>query len=213
MQYSPQMMFLMETRSKEKAAAKFAQSMLPHFSRNKLILGDGFSGGIWSFWSPGVVSLVQIEESSQHVTFRASLLNRERPDFFITAIYASSNWRKRRQLWSQLTEFHQIHVSDTVPWLLLGDFNSILDSSEKLGGRLDPFVANSKEFKDFVSNTQLLDLGFVGTKFTWSNNRMGMDRILEHLDRGLGNYIWVQSFGSHVSKHLAQIVSDTLLWF
>ncbi|KAJ8627513.1 hypothetical protein MRB53_020820 [Persea americana] len=49
--------------------------------------------------------------------------------------------------------------------------------------RLDPFVANSREFKDFVSSTQLLDLGFVGTRYTWSN-RMGMDRILERLDQG-----------------------------
>lgn len=70
--------------------------------------------------------------------------------------------------------------------------------------RLDPFVANSREFKDFVSDTQLLDLGFVGTKYTWSN-RMGMDRILERLEQG-ENSPWFQTFGSHVIKRLLQKV-------
>jgi hypothetical protein len=51
-------------------------------------------------------------------------------------------------------------------WLLLGDFNSILSSSEKSGGRAFGSSAHG-DFADFVHSNALIDLGFVGNKFTW----------------------------------------------
>jgi hypothetical protein len=58
------------------------------------------------------------------------------------------------------------------PWLLLGDFNSILSPFEKSGGR--NFGSSShNDFVDFVHSNALVDLGFVGNKFTWSNHREG----------------------------------------
>ena len=54
--------------------------------------------------------------------------------------------------------------------LLLGDFNSILSFSEKCGGCA--FGSSTHyDFVDFVHSNALIDLGFIGNKFTWSNHR------------------------------------------
>ena len=37
----------------------------------------------------------------------------------------------------------------------------------------------------------MINLGFVGNPFTWSNNRKGLENIKERLDRGLASPSWV----------------------
>ena len=77
------------------------------------------------------------------------------------------------------------HILDLrIPSLLLGDFNCLLYFSDKMGGK--PFYIDHdvKEFRNFVSSNGLIDLGFVGPKFTWCNNQKHMVRVWECLDRG-----------------------------
>jgi hypothetical protein len=76
------------------------------------------------------------------------------------------------------------------PWLCIGDFNHVLDQSEKLGGL--PVASSSYcPFKHFIDHHGLVDLGFVGNPFTWCNNRKGLDTIKERLDRGLAFIDWI----------------------
>jgi hypothetical protein len=90
---------------------------------------------------------------------------------------------------------------------LLGDFNSILSSSEKSGGRC--FGSSShNDFADFVHSNALVDLGFVGNRFTWSNHRLGHANIRERLDRGLANHGWMQLFPNAIINHFPAIKSD-----
>ena len=50
-------------------------------------------------------------------------------------------------------------------WMLIGDLNSTMSSSEKSGGKQNGEVS-SRYFQDFVSNVSAIDLGFCGPKFT-----------------------------------------------
>ena len=52
----------------------------------------------------------------------------------------------------------------------IGDFNAIANGKEKSGGALVRYN-DIKDFKAFISNVGLLDLGFQGPSFTWSNQR------------------------------------------
>lgn len=52
--------------------------------------------------------------------------------------------------------------------LLMGDFNDILDETENLGG-LSRSERSMQDFRSFVANTHLLDLGYVGHPFTSRN--------------------------------------------
>jgi hypothetical protein len=89
----------------------------------------------------------------------------------------------------------------------MGDFNSVLSSTEKSGGR--SFGSSSQDdFADFMQFNALVDLGFFGNKFTWSNHRPGRANIRERLDRGLANQQWVHLFPNAVINHLTASQSD-----
>uniref|UniRef100_A0A803MS51 Endonuclease/exonuclease/phosphatase domain-containing protein n=1 Tax=Chenopodium quinoa TaxID=63459 RepID=A0A803MS51_CHEQI len=95
------------------------------------------------------------------------------------------------------------------PWLYGGDFNLLLQSSEKMGGR----VFNSEEadiLREAVDYCHLEDLGYVGHDFTWSNNRGGDENIQERLDRYLANHEWRDLFPSSFVSHLTKRKSDHL---
>lgn len=147
-------------------------------------------------------------QSAQHITFSVSQHSGNTATYVLTAIYASPNWRQRETLWHSLTEFHNSVLSIQTPWLLMGDFNSIIARGEKFGGRQDPFLANARAFKDFVHHNDLIDLGFSGPKYTWNNCRQGRDWILERLDQALATPAWLDIFGAHSITHLTRITSD-----
>lgn len=47
------------------------------------------------------------------------------------------------------------------PWFILGDLNEIISTSEKSCGR-EAFV----RFEEWINDEGLIDMGFVGLKFT-----------------------------------------------
>ena len=86
---------------------------------------------------------------------------------------------------------------DHGPWICCGDFNEILDASEKFGGREKP-QCGIDNFRRSIDLCHLNDLGFEGDDcFTWSN-----EHVFERLDRFFGNYSWLETFPDHKEKHL-----------
>lgn len=94
-----------------------------------------------------------------------------------------------------------------IPWLCIGDLNHILSQSEKLGGQ--PYGSPSScPFRSFIDRFGLIDLGFTGNPYTWSNNREGNDIIKECLDRALASSQWVHQFPSYYILHIPAFFSD-----
>lgn len=56
-----------------------------------------------------------------------------------------------------------------LPWLRASDFSKLLKSNEKLGGHLRPY-GQMQKFWEALDECGLMDLGFVGNKFTWFKN-------------------------------------------
>ncbi|GLT67787.1 hypothetical protein SLA2020_400710 [Shorea laevis] len=93
------------------------------------------------------------------------------------------------------------------PWLCIGDFNMIMNQSDKKGGR--PFACSSNDpFQSFVHSQGLVDLGFSGNSYTWSNNRDSIHLIQERLDRGLASAQWSHLFHPfpYVTCHLTLLI-------
>ncbi|GAA0162124.1 hypothetical protein LIER_18288 [Lithospermum erythrorhizon] len=63
-------------------------------------------------------------------------------------------------------------------------------------------------FRNFVTNCELIDIGFVGQPNTWCNRRSGRDTIRIRLDRVLGNAAWCLQFPKVVCYHLPMIGAD-----
>lgn len=83
----------------------------------------------------------------------------------VTFVYAHHYHEKRKQLWSDLLH---LHSSMLLPWITVGDFNVVLDVTEKQSAN----GSISRVFDElqllFVA-TDLHDLCYVGSKFTWDN--------------------------------------------
>ena len=57
-----------------------------------------------------------------------------------------------------------------LPSLVARDFNCIMGPNKKRGGRQQGDSIESREFRDFINNTGLINLDFTGSRFTWCNN-------------------------------------------
>lgn len=141
--------------------------------------------------------LVLKENNSLLLIFHLNL------DFQAIFFHADCDSSARRNLWSDLSNVLNPHI----PTIILGDFNVILKAEDKLGG--NPFQYQEEaEFQDFIFSNSLIDLGFLGSPYTWCNNRFGTARIYKRLNRGLINPCW-QNLNLQTSiSHLARVASD-----
>ena len=99
----------------------------------------------------------------------------------------------------------------------MGDFNYVDSNLDKRGGRYLG-EASTRSFSNFVHATGAIDLGFIGSRFTWSNKREGLANIKERLDKAVCNQEWQCLFPKAGVKHVvapasdhAPIILDTLM--
>lgn len=117
----------------------------------------------------------------------------------ISFLYAHNVVEKRKTLWRDLIA---IHSTMGLPWLIYGDFNVVMSTSEKI----TPFgqlTIVSTELTDLCSATDLHDLRFVGQVFTWDNSHTYCK-----LDRVLGNGLWESAFPGTIVDFLPKSISD-----
>ncbi|XP_062007579.1 uncharacterized protein LOC133724753 [Rosa rugosa] len=78
---------------------------------------------------------------------------------------------------------------DSLPWVIIGDFNEILINGEKLSGPTCP-ERQMKGFREALGYAELIDLGFQGSKMTWWNYETQL-----RLDRAVATNSWSDIFG------------------
>ncbi|WMV30203.1 hypothetical protein MTR67_023588 [Solanum verrucosum] len=130
----------------------------------------------------------------------------EAPDTYIkTFVYAKCKEYLRKPLWDKLLHFAD--TRDATPWCTVGDFNVITNTDEKLGG-IPYNMKKSIEFIGVIEACGLMDLGFNGPRFTWSNQRGINFRIWKRLDRAMVNDRWLQIMPHTNITHLPSVGSD-----
>ncbi|KAL0294622.1 UNVERIFIED_CONTAM: hypothetical protein Sangu_3214100 [Sesamum angustifolium] len=80
----------------------------------------------------------------------------------ITVIYGDYDIIPRRELWTALRTL-STGIQDE-PWLILGDFNAVMDDSEVCGQAADT-SASMAEFRSCIRDTGLVTLPFTGCPF------------------------------------------------
>lgn len=94
--------------------------------------------------------------------------------FLYSAVYGSPRIIDRKEFWSDLGAMVE---SIFVPWLIVGDFNSILDSSKRVGGA-NIICVGCNLFQSFMFDNRICAWVFVvlnlhGVKVTYPNVWIG----------------------------------------
>nr|GEZ72021.1 hypothetical protein [Tanacetum cinerariifolium] len=92
-------------------------------------------------------------------------------------------------------------------WVILGDFNSTLDPSEKSSGCSKVTTAMS-DFRDCVANIEVEDISMSGLNFTWNKSPGKVGGLLKKLDRIMGNVYFVTSFPTSYARFFPFMTSD-----
>ena len=164
--HRPNILIIIEPRIAE-ARAQGVIDTLP-YSHSSRVDPVGFSGGIWLLWNEGLSFSVEIITCSEHIIHALIKVHSPSLSFLFTAVYAPPQFNKCKPFWDYL---QNLTVNISLPWLLLGDFNDMISEEEKLGGLL---VNRTRmmAFRNCLENCGLMDLGFYGPCFTWTNKSL-----------------------------------------
>lgn len=188
----PQLVFLMEMR-------------LGDFGIDRLkikfnmfgfgVASYGRSGGIVLLWSKDTI--VTLENYSKHHIDAHVMLPNSNVTWRYTGFYGEPNVSRRKFTWNLLNRLGEMLNRE---WLITGDFNEILCNNEKKGGlRVGPY--RLRAFRNCLQKNGLMDLGFSGFPYTWTNRRVYPDTIRLRLDRGVATLSWSNLFPQATISH------------
>lgn len=187
---------LTETRVKEKKAERIMEevfkgwSFMENYEHNRL-------GRIWVVWKPEV-RVTPVYKSAQMITC-SILMPKKTEEIFCSFIYALNTMEERRELWEDLKNHHDAPMINQKKWMLMGDYNEILDGEEHSCFEESPRVSmGMRDFQEVVRYCKLTDMSYHGPRYMWCNRRVeGL--ICKKLDRVLVNEVWLQSASSSYS--------------
>ncbi|KAJ9536410.1 hypothetical protein OSB04_un000423 [Centaurea solstitialis] len=155
-------------------------------------------------WDERIGDVMVLEAHSQFLHCLVKLRAND-VSFFATIVYGSNSLNERNELWSGLRKARVI-MGDK-PWVVLGDFNSMLFPHDGFGGcsRRNQSMEN---FFLCIEDTELFDVHYSGVQFTWTQKPKGGEGLLRKLDRILVNTSFLSCFRDCSAEFLPRGVSD-----
>ena len=147
---------ILETRVKEKKAEKILKYVFRDWSA-MTNYEHSRGGRIWVLWRD-TVRMTPVYKTDQLVTCSVTLQDEE--EFFCTFVYASNQAEERKELWEDLCHHHNSPMFKNKAWIVMGDFNEILDSGEHSGvDNLVRWPIGMREFQRMVLHCNFSDMG------------------------------------------------------
>jgi len=138
----------------------------------------GYAGGIWLLWRSDFVSMDIMLAMEQEIHAIVQVSYHTQP-WLLSSIYGSPRFRERCLLWGNLKILSERH---NLPWAVMGDFNDVVCDDEKMRGN-GVCKRRVEEYTSCMNFCNLIDLGFIGPKFTWTNKKDLPGLIQGRLDR------------------------------
>lgn len=203
--YRPSLLFLSETKMRDNKVRRFLWSL--GFDGCFAVSSEGKSGGLALFW------INKYSVSLQHYSpniIDVLISNSDSP-WRCTFVYGEPKVELRQKFWDQL---RFIRAQWAGPWVCLGDFNDVLSRDEHLSRGVRG-EQQMRLFRECLEDCELVDLGYSGPKYTWSNRQAGEDNVKVRLDRAIANgqfmhlfEFWhVQNIVTSSSDHYAILLS------
>ena len=123
--------------------------------------------------------------------------------FYVSCVYGNPTISLRHIVWERLSRFNLNRRSS---WCMFGDFNEILNNSEKIGGpRKSDYTF--QDFSNMIEICGMIELPSTGNSFTWGGRRSNL-WIQSKLGRSFGNQRWFDQFPASNQAFLAKRGSD-----
>ncbi|XP_060210370.1 uncharacterized protein LOC132637275 [Lycium barbarum] len=147
------------------------------------------NGRIWIGWKPSNVDVIEMFSSFQVIH---SIVKDKLSSFssYVTFVYRLHSLEARRPLWADL---RQIYSKVIGPWIILGDFNSVLHADNRVNGAP---VHHSKtaDFQQCLDDIGVGQLTKRGSQYSWCNKRGAAERIYSMIDWVFGNADWFKDY-------------------
>ncbi|XP_071902886.1 uncharacterized protein [Coffea arabica] len=197
---SPSFIFLSETKNRKQILDRIARSL--RFDNSAVVEAMHKAGGMAVFWKEGTQVLevnltaftieVRLEDDDKHC------------DWWFIGVYASCDGQISKEQWRVLRDRSRLWGDR---YMIAGDFNDIVSNGEKWGSVFRE-ESSFRDFKTFIEQSNLIDIGFEGHPWTWSNHWENEGEIRQRLDRCLASYEWVQTFDKAKCQHMDTYASD-----
>ncbi|XP_071721888.1 uncharacterized protein [Rutidosis leptorrhynchoides] len=159
---------------------------------------EGRSGGLALLWNEDVVPVRVLSLSKRHID--AVIDDKWR----CTGFYGHPITARHFESWNML---RRLKSESSLPWIVGGDFNELLQLDEKEGESLRS-SRQIEDFRDAAEYCELRDLGFYGPRFTWCNGQYQGTLISERLDRVLATEGWMALYPNARVINLVSPLSD-----
>jgi exonuclease III len=166
----------------------------------------GRSGGLAMFWNSSHNCQI-LDYSQNHISVEFTDI--DRGNWQLTGYYGYPNGDRRRASWDLLrTLSHQ----SSLPWCIFGDFNDIMDDTEKRGSTSrSRWLING--FRQAVLDSGLSDVPVHGYPYTWFKFLGTSRAVEERFDRVLAYNNWFALFPNAKLETLVAPASNHYLIF
>lgn len=145
-----------------------------------------------------------IESAPQWITCQASDISTNE-SIFISFVYGHNNPADRKSLWAYLQRQSSIYALQ--PWVILGDFNAILSTNDRMGGS-QHWPNYMDDFHLCTQQASLINVPYSGIHLTWHNGQKDGHTIQKKLDWILGNQELFNRWTRAHAKFLPRLAFD-----
>ena len=191
----------METRLDKEGFEKL-YGELP-FPNRIIVKHPNLGGGLALIWN-NEVQLQLVNDTANH--FLVKVREDDGFEWWLTGFYGWPEACHRYKSWELLTHLRTFVEG---PWLCIGDFNAIIQSTEKLSKRPSQ-MSQIDSFREALESCQLEDLSYKGYPYTWNNKRPRDANTKMWLDRVISIKPWRDKFQLSTVNHLFPHASDHL---
>ena len=125
----------------------------------------GTAGGLLTLWNENHFSVKASINNQRCIIIAGEHLQLNKFMVFCN-VYAANTEKKRKELWDFILQAQSLLP---FPWCIGGDFNTVLNPSERRGSACN--MGSIRNFNTFIFQARVVDLPLRGASFTWSNNR------------------------------------------
>lgn len=158
----------------------------------------GLSGGMVLAWRKDNDTISFMHADRQVIS------SQDGKEWILAITYVSTNGMEKRSIWESINQVQQLRLYI----LLVEDFNCILNVEDKKGAKAFKLDRDIRKFRTCMQNNGIIDMEYEGPKFIWYNNRIGLGRAWERLDRAFAIGKWMDLYPETKINHLMRYASD-----